>query len=145
MAIPIPISGERILASWGTSVASAINDTVAASGTAVNGTGWTVDSFSAYTVLGGKLLVLGVTFTRSGANITVPANGDVGNSLVATMPASCGGTSVIHQALGTATIGRIVAVTYRPSDRALWLNAVSGTGDIATGNQFQVSGLVALT
>lgn len=145
MPIVIPVSGTPVEATWGKSVADAINDSVAATGSAVAGTGWTVDSFTAATILAGKLLLIGVTFTRSGANITVPASGDVGNSQIATMPASCGGTSTMHQALATGTVGRILAVTFQPSTRILNLCAAAGTGDIATGNQFQVSGIVALT
>ena len=84
------------------------------------------------------------TATRTGANITVSATGDISNiNPVATASGTpANGNSNTYWGLPTGATGRLAVWTFNPSNGQLALGAVSPGGDIATSDVLSFAGCV---
>lgn len=98
--------------------------------------GWTL-GFSFVRKVGSKAtLYISVTRATGATTITVPANGDIGNILVATV---AGGYEPIETVvLGTGTTGR-VAAGYLASNGQINISSVAPGADITVGTAFSLS------
>lgn len=106
-----------------------------ATGILTAASGWSIASFS-WRRLSNDLAYMIVHFTRTGAAITVPANGDVANSVMGTLSAAY--WPLVFAGTTSGGVGRVAVGELSPSDGSITLGAVGGSGDIATGDTLQV-------
>lgn len=105
------------------------------------GTGWSVDNY--YSWRCGGWLQFRITVTRTGAAITVPASGNIGNVTLATLPASeRGAVSIGLPLIGGSPSGRMAACHYQPSNGVIQMGSVGGSSNIATGESFDIGGFM---
>lgn len=110
-------------------------------GLVTSASGWNVTSVIVRRFFG-VFVGINVIVERTGGTITVPADGNVSNQLLATvtdpdwLPAQ-------YQPLVAASDGRVVS-GYIGTTGNLTLSALGGTGNIGTGFPVQLSGIYAL-
>jgi hypothetical protein len=108
----------------------------------VDGSGWSCTSI--YAAVKGGLLQFNAAFERTGATITVPANGDIANVTLGTFPVSLRGGLAARLPVTAGGAGRVASGDYLPTTGELRMTAVSAGSDIATGNSLSLGGLVLL-
>lgn len=95
----------------------------------------------------GKLALFQATFTRTGAAIAVPVNGDIGNVAVVTLnPAAIGATALAFAGpICSHSVGRLAS--YQAAGNGLLsLSAVGGSGGtIAVNEAMSLIGMTFLT
>jgi hypothetical protein len=98
--------------------------------------GWDIAAQYLYKVT--QLVIFTFNGTRTGGPITVPASGDITNSQIAELdPVRF---RVAWGMVSTSSFGRVMSYVLSGTG-ALSLSAVAGTGDIATGSPYSISGI----
>jgi len=106
---------------------------------AVAGTNWSVDSMVAY--VSSKYLQLYIICTRTTADKTVGAVGDIGNETLVTLPASLRGNITTNTAPAhSGNIGRMCVGSLTPSTGVLAITAVAPGGDIVVTEKVSLGG-----
>jgi hypothetical protein len=90
----------------------------------------------------GALAFVSCTFKRTGSKIVVPANGNLNNTQVATISSAWQAISGPAFPMSPINTGRLVAGGL--DNNSLFITAVGGGGDIATNEQFSLSGWYVL-
>lgn len=100
-------------------------------------TGWSVQTFQCRRV--GRMAMLVVIFTRTGAAITVPADGNITNATVLTITSSPLWPVGISAALSTGSTGPMVA-GHANTSGDIQIDAVAPGVTIGTGQQLSLAG-----
>jgi hypothetical protein len=109
----------------------------------VNGSGWSCTGLVTWVSDDGVWMQFRAVIERTGAAVTVPADGNIADQLLVTLPTRCRGSSPWNVAVGTWG-GRLAAARYRPDNGELHLTAVAPGANIATAEALSLGGFVVL-
>ncbi len=105
-------------------------------------TGWAISGQAC--ILIGPWLQFNVNFTRSGADITVPANGDVANANVAQLSSAytvLNGGAACSSSYGRGAFGTLA----QGNPAVLTLASLAGSGNFVTGAGASLGGIVPVS
>lgn len=102
-------------------------------------TGWSVSEIRLRRVR--EWAYVSAKFTRTGADITVPAGGDLTNVSVGVMPSGYGPNAYTQNLAGPLSAGRVVSFSV-DTNRTISLNAVSDGANIVTGDTLTFGGVL---
>jgi hypothetical protein len=146
-AVPYPEPTDRVTDYPATGLALANKvEAMATPGSNISGlctaaSGWSVSSSSARAM--GKFVMFMASVTRTGAAITVSANGDMPNTTVCTFnPTGFGNGStgfILAGPIGSGATGRTATYSMNATG-VISIVSVGGTGNIATGEDLTIVG-----